>query len=477
MSECFIGIGKFSKYYFYILGTSLLKLLKNFLFGFSSINPESRKGLFGFMPELSKHPLVQSLYQYISYIIGGILFNYIISRNLMSENINKNNNKKNSLIFKYIIHNKQYQGSENISIFGIFIVCFFYFLHQTALNAMYLFNFDGLDIWTFDIIFILLFMDTYFIINLYKHKKYSIMFILITCTPLLVFSSFLSYTNHDDTEEQSIRDNNTYKIIEIMTGSIFYFIAIFIIFIFLSCIISYARVKTKVLIDIYYISPYKIIFYIGLFGFILTLIILILTTIFSCKGNEKIIPNYCLIKKDDNSKEYYYDNINFYFNDIKNNLSTIEFILEISLVTPIFLIVNFFEMTCEILTIMYLNPTYLLIRDNLYYAFAKIIFILFFINKNFEHYITLKQFLILETSEILALIGYSVYLEMVELRFCELENDLKKNIIERGDRETEIGEKSLDQEREIDTSETENEENENNIEISLVNENNEKNNI
>ena len=145
--------------------------------------------------------------------------------------------------------------------------------------------------------------------------------------------------------------------------------------------------------------------------------------------------------------------------------------------TPIFLIVNFFEMTCEILTIMYLNPTYLLIRDNLYYAFAKIIFILFFVNKNFEHYITLKQFLILETSEILALIGYSVYLEIIELRFCELENDLKKNIIERGDRETEIGEKSLDQEREIDTSETENEENENNIEISLVNENNEKNNI
>ena len=67
----------------------------------------------------------------------------------------------------------------------------------------------------------------------------------------------------------------------------------------------------------------------------------------------------------------------------------------------------------------------------------------------------------------MALIGYSVYLEIIELRFCELENDLKKNIIERGDRETEIGEKSLDQEREIDTSETENEENENIVGQSL----------
>ena len=49
---------------------------------------------------------------------------------------------------------------------------------------------------------------------------------------------------------------------------------------------------------------------------------------------------------------------------------------------------------------------------------------------------TLTQFILLEMSEILSILGYAVYLEIIELRFCGLDKDLKKNIIERGFRET-----------------------------------------
>ena len=324
---------------------------------------------------------------------------------------------------------------KNKSIIEILSVCLLFFLYQEGIGAMYLYNFDGLDIWAFDIIFILLFMNKYFIINFYKHQKYSIIFIIITTTPLLLTSTFLPYSNHNNPKE-FIRDNNTYEIIDSMTGSTLYFIPIFIMFIFLSCIISYARVKSKVIMDFYYISPYKIIFDIGLIGFLLISIILAITTNFNCKGREEDIKKYCFITKDQFSKEYYYDSIYIYFNELINKAPKIEVILEFCLFTPIYFIINFFEMTCEILTIMNLNPTYLLIRDNLFYVFIKIIFILCFINKNFEYYITLKQFLILEICEIFALFGYSVYLEIIELRFFELENDLNKNIIIRADRDS-----------------------------------------
>ena len=42
----------------------------------------------------------------------------------------------------------------------------------------------------------------------------------------------------------------------------------------------------------------------------------------------------------------------------------------------------------------------------------------------------------MQSSEIIALLGYSVYLEIIELRFCGLDKDLKRKIIERGERET-----------------------------------------
>ena len=55
---------------------------------------------------------------------------------------------------------------------------------------------------------------------------------------------------------------------------------------------------------------------------------------------------------------------------------------------------------------------------------------------NYKYYISLTQFIILQISEITALLGYAIYLEIIELKFCNLDKDLKRNIIERGETET-----------------------------------------
>ena len=108
-----------------------------------------------------------------------------------------------------------------------------YCVHSELSRIMYLFDFNGLDIWTIDMIFILLFMHKNFVINFAKHQKYSMAFIIITVTILLLISSFLPSTNHDDINEKE-KDKNTYQSIRDIIGSNFIFILIFITFSLLS---------------------------------------------------------------------------------------------------------------------------------------------------------------------------------------------------------------------------------------------------
>ena len=80
--------------------------------------------------------------------------------------------------------------------------------------------------------------------------------------------------------------------------------------------------------------------------------------------------------------------------------------------------------------ITYLNPIYILIKDNLYYFVLRIVlyFSLF--------YITLPQFIILETAEAFALLGFCVYLEIIQLYCFKLDVNLSNNIIKRAHNES-----------------------------------------
>jgi hypothetical protein len=190
-----------------------------------------------------------------------------------------------------------------------------------------------------------------------------------------------------------------------------------------------------------YISPYKIIYYYGIIGAILTAIGLVFVTFKNCGETEGTPHKLCYVEMVDarNVTQYYYDNFFKYFEELGNNLkdSKFAFYFEIFLITPFYFAINFFEFLCEILIIYYLNPNYVLIRENLYYFVIRFIFILIY-KDDYQKYITFQQFLILQSSEFLALLGYLVYFEIIELRFCKLDKDLKKNIANRGDRESKI---------------------------------------
>ena len=454
MSKCIIGFGECSKYYKYILGTVIFKCLRDCMLGFNNINPESKIGLFGFIPKLSHHYLIQSLYRYIGFFLGGALLTYILKKNVAGDK-DKTKQYKKSLILKSLIYNDAINSNRSIKIKEILIICLIYCFHSELSRIMYLFDFGGLDLWTFDILFIILFMNIYFVDDFYTHKKLSMIFIIVSDTILLLASSFLPNTDHEGIEGSNCRDYNTYKIIEEMTGNNYSFIFGFLIFIFLSCILSFGRIKQKVLIDFYYLSPYKLIFYMGIFGMIITACILTFTSLVKCPNEKDFIKNHCYVKTiENNITKYYYDNIRVYFNELKNDKKDYKFFLEVIFIPPLFFIISFLEFVCEILTINFLNPNYILVRDNIYYGISRLIFFLFNLNKNYKQYMTLTQFIILEASEFIAIVGYAVYFEIIELRFWGLDNNLKRNIVKRAIRETSLRpiETSFDENKDYDQS-------------------------
>jgi len=430
MSGFIIGIGRCSKYLIFILGTVIFKTLNNFIFN-NQINPKNQSGIFGFEPVLSNHIYIQNLYKYISYIIGGIIFEYVLYKKTQTkkDSISGSKSFEESLSHQgtILIYNEQDEDDQNQK-HEIIVVCLSYCISYEVISLLYLFRFDRIEIWTLEILFVLYFMKRYFRIKIYNFKKLALIIILVPTTILLIISTFLPYSYHELPEEKS-EDVNAYQEIEAITGSKIYFIPISLLFIILTIFLSYSRVKEKVLMDLRYLSPYLLIFYIGIFGTIIIFIMLIIISIFKCSDS---IADFCMIKDLDDETSLYIDNAIIYFQELGKTGKRMY--IEIFLVIPFYLIIKYFEFTCEILVIYYFNPNYVLVRDNLYYGIIRLIFIL--VNdKDYQHDISLTQFIILETSELLSIFAYGIYLEIIELRFCGLDRYLKRNIIKRSEKE------------------------------------------
>jgi hypothetical protein len=421
-----IGFGECSKYYLYILITVAIKWIKDSIFGFSFIERTNQINLQIIDPPslFSKHNLIQNTFKYIGFIIGGLIFNKIKAIKTARQkretiNINEEIRQIQKIKLNYTI--RAFDEHKYIKVIIIaLIIC----VHFELTKILYLMNLSSFDFWTIDLIFIMIFMHKYFKKDLYTYQKISLYFIIITNTILLIISTFLHETKDVN--------KNSYNLLEEMAGHWLYFIPALLGFILLSGIISFARVKIKLLIEIKFISVYTIIIYIGICGFILTLIELAFSESFECNLNEmsEIFKPLCLVNDTNNIS--YYDEVVSFFDNINSSNAYTEILLII-----FFPLVCFIEIMFELLIIFHLDPFFILIKDNLYYFLVRIIFIFFNINNNIENYLT-ERFYLLESAEILALIGTCVYLQMIELRIYQLDKNLNKNIIEREIQERKI---------------------------------------
>ena len=418
MREFLIGIGKCSFAYLYLFGAAISKLLQDFLLSLEDINKNLKYNIFGIETVLNNHKLVRVFYKYFSFILFGLIFYYIsINKKTKKQNTNKKKKKDYnetiaSNIKKYIVN--KISLNKHI-LFRFLFVCGFYSLINVARKIVNIYKLSELDFWIFNIVFVSLYMNKFFGIQIYKHQKCSLIFIFLTNFILLSIAAYFPIKKDD----QNIFTKFGWKCI-----------FIFILYIIFSWISSLTKVASKKLMDIYYISIYKIIYYIGIFGSIFILIVLIFTSNISCEKQS-----YCKVIKEDNTTKYL-DSIPVYFSEFrKRNKKGLfkDFYLEIFVLTPFFIFANFLEFYCEMLIILFLNPNYILISDCIYFGTSKLLKF----NSNKEENNSIK-FCMEYIAEILALMGYIIYLEIVELRFCGLNDDIKKNIMERSIRESVI---------------------------------------
>ena len=106
---------------------------------------------------------------------------------------------------------------------------------------------------------------------------------------------------------------------------------------------AYASVRNKWFMDEKYISIYKIISFIGIIGFIFSLIILVIILFISCPKNE--MKYICHFNYNGN---IYYEN----FRSLKDIKIDSNVFLEIFILIPLYLISSFFSVCFDLLIIV-----------------------------------------------------------------------------------------------------------------------------
>ena len=407
MRNKWCGFGKCSLSYLYILITALMFLLKSSLLNIGELSFNTSKNIFGFETVIKNHGLMKLLLEYLGYIVFGAIFLKVFQT---KETFKKETEviRKNSLIYK--------KQRFNLRTFILMLIACGTFALQLIIRSIL--NFCSvwmLDIWVFNILFIPYLMKRTFKITIYKHKMYSLIFNFTINLVIIVITSALKTNGSSD-----------YDSINTLYGSYLFIILFYIIYLILSAILSFSQVLQKQLMDLEYVSAFKILFVIGIISSSLGLLTIIITSNVKCKG-LMAENNLCPISHPDyeNGKAHYFDNALIFFSNLGDQFDKdkLSFFLEIFIVYPLYSFTCFAKYFCETMVVYLLDPNHVLISDTLYYGTRKFVTLIYFPD-NTKNYLKLL-------GEIIALFGYMFYLEIFEINCCGFNFDTKTSIDRR----------------------------------------------
>ena len=201
--------------------------------------------------------------------------------------------------------------------------------------------------------------------QIYKHQFYALIIIFTLNFILMITCSSIRHKRISEYDEVA----NNY-------GSYFYIILFYFEFLILSALLCSSEVLQKKLIDIYYVSPYTIIYMFGALSGALTLIAYIVSSLKSCGNPSHKKINFCIVsEKEYDGGNHYFDNFKIYILNMNKRLerNKTSFYLEILLVYPLYSFLSFIKHLYELLVIWQLNPYFVLLSDNIFYIIKKII--------------------------------------------------------------------------------------------------------
>ena len=476
----FIGCGTWSKYYIYIFLLVLCRFICDYLEGFNQkeyYNKPDKESFIEFGSIFSYHPLFRDFMYFLGAIIVGVILYIIFLKNEEDKDSRKLSLKKFTIIKRTLLG-----IDDGTNIYIILIIASIYSANIMIRTFLMSLKFDA-GFWTLEILFVIFLSIKILKIKFGNHQKVTIFILSIILFSVQIVNSFLMMTDHNckekECEKEYITDNNMWIFMYKKFGNVGWIIFILLLYISDFIMRDYSWVRLKYLLDAKSVPTFKVMLFIGIAGCVLVIICLSIVTNVPCNYLENIIKikvdneykyqyedtdnfvefeyQLCGVTLyDEKSKKltFYYDNFFIFISDYTN--STREG-LEIFILVFYFIInvtINF----THAMILKHLDPNAMLVNINFNYFLSRLI--TYIMNKGSKEFMTVELFILLELCEVLAIIAYMIYIELIELKFCKLDYHLKKNIELRSEEEVSMNKEILLKEVEYDDDP--NEQNKNN---------------
>ena len=402
-----ITFGDYNPKYKYIFFYILIRLPFEYFFG-DAFPEEMKLDLFTYQ-NMPGAILVYDIFKYIGiFIFGYVAFKFEFKSRLeMFEKIEKfeGNDISSEVALKY-------KSSKNprFSLVSFLILISIYVINNKLIGFYYTFGLTGLDFWTLQLIFICFLNILLFKIKIYIHQKISIAIILIFSTLMKIFSIVSICISPDD------------KVYKEYIWLLFFGVIVFL----LSYVIdSYALCTMKWYLDLKFISTSKLMICFGILGIIFSFLGSFISNFIECK-DDAFSFHVCFMYDESGTKKYF-DNFAVFFKqiwkkgrDASINVGYIFIILLKVALTALYHFLSF-------LIIQFFSPEVFVCADSILYFITKLISLVYYIVTDSLKY----DFIFDGLSQVFSILGTVIYLELIELNFCGLNFNLKKNIESR----------------------------------------------
>lgn len=333
----------------------------------------------------------------------------------------------------------------------LLLIAFIWVVNEELFN-----NFSNvfihLDFWMIELMIITYFMRKILNLKTYLHQYIS--FILSSAIPIIlkiatIIFCFYDINNKLDSEigYKYSKGTNKLKVLYVIE----YWLVPLGLFIYLVLITvrSFINTKIKWLIDIQYISPNKILVFFGLIGAIFCFLISLISSFQSCgdwnEQKKNLSDYFCKVQYHN---KIYFENLAAYFTFYieeedekkKNNI----YLEMLSVVIGVAAFIGYWINIMKI--IEFLSPVHIIFATPIYYLFNKTYLIIFNLILTDNHEAIRHDMVADEEdnryvifritldyiSDFFSVLGFLVYLEIIELNFCGLDYNLKRKILDRG---------------------------------------------
>lgn len=355
----------------------------------------------------------------------------------LSISSNGQNGRKASLI-----HNDLYQNIGDNSFKYIVLSCCLIISKEYLYLLIYSIN-DIFDYYFMNLVIITIILKVIYKQKIYKHQLIAVILVIVISSLCFISCLFMSYTS---------KDNENVYYIDMFDGKYYQIPILIFLYIILSIFFCSGLILQKNLMEFKFISPYKMLLYKGILGIIGSIIGLIIAGYFKCEeelsgdNKEKIVGKTIFeffVCSNEYNGNFYYDHFISYFTSFEGGRT------KEALILILYCIFYFINELSLILINKFLSPTHYLIAESFYSLLH--IPVHYLSNASFNEIeksidkgekINIRKIYhaIIQTfkTRILKFIAcffdflcFIIYLEIIELKFCNLNKNIRKNIEKR----------------------------------------------